>query len=204
MLVVIDYGMGNLHSVQKALKRIGVESRVSSSKNDIEAAEKLILPGVGHFKNGMDNLRRSGLDTILNKKVIQDKTPILGICLGMQLFTLSSEEGNASGLGWINAHTVKFNFAGNPGSVKVPHMGWNGLDIKKQGQISKEITQDDMFYFVHSYFVKCNNAADVLSTTNYGIEFVSSFQCGNITGVQFHPEKSHSSGLKILKGFCNS
>jgi glutamine amidotransferase len=204
MLVIIDYGMGNLHSVLKALKRVGVEAMVSSSEKDIENAEKLILPGVGHFKNGMDALKRTGLDKLLHKKVISDKTPILGICLGMQLFTKFSEEGNTEGLGWIDAQTKKFTFQEANKNLKIPHMGWNNIAVQGNNRIFNGIHPDDSFYFVHSYFVQCNRPADILSTTVYGAEFVSSLQNGNITGMQFHPEKSHQPGLKILNNFCNS
>lgn len=202
MIVVIDYGMGNLQSVQKALNRIGAISKISTSENDILTAEKLILPGVGHFKNGMKNLRQSGLDKVLNKKALQDKTPILGICLGMQLFTKSSEEGEIDGFGWIEAHTIKFKFPENTKNLKIPHMGWNNLIRMKNNPIYNGISDEDSFYFVHSYHVNCNNPSDILSTTKYGMEFVSSFQKDNIIGMQFHPEKSHAAGLKILSNFC--
>lgn len=201
MVVIIDYGMGNLRSVQKALMRSGVEARISSSVTDLESATKLILPGVGHFKNGMEQLHKLGMVALLNKKVITDKIPILGICLGMQLFTKHSEEGNTEGLGWINAATKKFQFPGDQ-KFKIPHMGWNNLMVKKDHPIYDGITTEDLFYFVHSYFVNCTDKEDILSTTGYGIEFVSSFERNNIIGMQFHPEKSHAAGLRILRNFC--
>lgn len=204
MLVIIDYGMGNLRSVEKSLKRIGIESKISSNENDIEAADKLILPGVGHFKNGMNNIIRLGLDKTLNKKVIQDKIPILGICLGMQLFTKFSEEGEVEGLGWIEAKTVRFNFNGIQEKYKIPHIGWNSLIISKKATVYDGITSDDSFYFVHSYYVHCSDTQDILSKTLYGNEFVSSFQKNNITGMQFHPEKSYAAGLKIFTNFCKT
>ncbi|TAL62394.1 MAG: imidazole glycerol phosphate synthase subunit HisH [Bacteroidetes bacterium] len=202
MLVIIDYGMGNLHSVQKAIRRIGVESKVAVTAADVESATKLILPGVGHFKNGISRLREKGLVDLLNKKVIDQKVPILGICLGMQLFTNHSEEGDVKGFGWINAQTVKFDMKATSGSWKIPHMGWNNLKIEKQRPVYDGVTGIDALYFVHSYFVQCNDAKDILSRTTYGQEFVSSFQKDNIIGMQFHPEKSHGTGLKILTNFC--
>lgn len=204
MIVVIDYGMGNLQSVQKALKRIGADSKISSSSSEISGAAKLILPGVGHFKNGMNNLRQSGLDKILCKKVVEEKTPVLGICLGMQLFTKWSEEADMEGFGWIDAKTVKFVFHGNSTNTRIPHMGWNSLSVNKKSSVLEGIADTDSFYFVHSYFVQCEKESDILSTTSYGAEFVSSFQKENITGVQFHPEKSHSAGLRILNNFCKT
>lgn len=204
MLVIIDYDMGNLHSVKKALGRIGVDSKVSDLHSDIESAEKLILPGVGHFKNGIENLKKNGTFQLINKKVMQDKTPILGICLGMQLFVSGSEEGDSEGFGWIEGRAVKFDFHATDKKLKSPHMGWNNLHIKKQHAVFSGITEADAFYFAHSYYVNCVHPSDILSNSVYGIEFVSSFQKENITGVQFHPEKSHDAGLKILNNFCKT
>lgn len=201
MIVIIDYGMGNLRSVQKAFERIKVPIKVSSNIDDILNADKLILPGVGHFERGIGNLRERGLYEAINEVVIEKKTPILGICLGMQLMTEFSEEGNCSGFGWMKAKTQKFSFPS--GGFKIPHMGWNNLSINKTDSLYEAISSDDFFYFVHSYFVSCNDYNDVLAETNYGNKFVSSFQKGNIFGCQFHPEKSHDAGLLILKNFAN-
>lgn len=197
MIVIIDYGMGNLHSVFKALKRIGAEATISSKLEDIKKADKLILPGVGHFKKGMDNLRKLNIINELNKKVLEEKTPILGICLGMQLLSNFSEEGNVTGLSLIDAETKKLDVK----SLKIPHMGWNNLEILKSNILLKDIKNTDLFYFVHSYNVVCSNQQDILSLTSYGQEFISSVQKNNIYGVQFHPEKSHLAGLNILKNF---
>lgn len=199
-IVVVDYGMGNLHSVLKALKRIGVNCIASSKIEDISKANKIILPGVGHFKKAMENLKKLNLIEILNKKVLEDKTPILGICLGMQLLGNFSEEGNVEGLKWIDAKTIKIKNTG----LKIPHMGWNSIFIKKTEKLLKGIENGKNFYFVHSYHVNCNNPQDILTTTNYGIDFASSVKKENILGVQFHPEKSHSAGLKILRNFIEN
>ncbi|MBU0764997.1 MAG: imidazole glycerol phosphate synthase subunit HisH [Bacteroidetes bacterium] len=201
MIVIIDYGMGNLRSVLKAFKRINAEVKISSDIREIEKADKLVLPGVGHFKRGMENLNNMGLTAVINKKVMQDKIPVLGICLGMQLFTNHSEEGDAEGFGWIDAQTVKFNFSENDQKFKIPHMGWNNISPVKDSALLKGMEKDDSYYFVHSYYVKCNNSEDILCTTEYGIEFVSGIQKDNISGTQFHPEKSHKAGLKIIKKF---
>jgi len=200
MIVIVDYGMGNLRSVQKAFERIRVPARISSKVDDIVNTEKLVLPGVGHFEQGVSNLKERGLFEALNEAVLKKKIPILGICLGMQLMTEFSEEGNCSGFGWIKAKTQKFSFQSN--GLKIPHMGWNNLTIRKTDSLFKDITIDNFFYFVHSYFVSCDNEADVLTETNYGNKFVSSFNKDNISGCQFHPEKSHDSGLLILKNFA--
>jgi len=202
MIIIIDYGMGNLGSLANMLKKIHLPAKISSDLEDIESAEKLILPGVGSFDHGMQKLQELNLIEILNKKVIRDKTSILGICLGMQLFTKTSEEGSKPGLGWVDANTVKFNVGKDP-SFKIPHMGWDTLDIKKTHFLMQNTDSNAMYYFVHSFHVVCNRSDDVLSTSHYGYHFVSSLAKDNITGVQFHPEKSHKYGMKLLENFCN-
>ena len=200
--IIIDYGMGNLGSLANMLKKIRTPAKISSDVKDIESAEKLILPGVGSFDHGMQKLRELNLTDILNKKVVVDKTPILGICLGMQMFTKTSEEGAQQGLGWVDANTVKFK-ANKDSSLKIPHMGWDTLDIKKSHFLLQGTDNNAMYYFVHSFHIVCNRSEDVLSTSHYGYDFVSSFAKGNIIGVQFHPEKSHKYGMKLLENFCN-
>jgi len=201
-IVIIDYGMGNLGSIANMIKKIGGNSLISSKVEDIENADKLILPGVGSFDSGMKNITLSGLSDILNKKVLIDKIPILGICLGMQLMTKGSEEGKEKGLGWIDAQTVKFNFSDIEQNPRIPHMGWNTVTKNKNHKIIEDIEfNSSRFYFVHSYFVKCQNENDVLLTCNYFNNFTAAFQKDNIIGVQFHPEKSHKFGMKIFKNF---
>lgn len=201
MIAIIDYGMGNLRSVQKAFERIKVPVLITSDKKEILKAAKIVLPGVGNFERGIANLKSNGLYDTLNAVVTENRIPILGICLGMQLMTEFSEEGNVEGLGWIKANTKKFVF--DTTGLKIPHMGWNTLNEVKSSPITNNISPDNLFYFVHSYYVSCENQDDVLAATNYGLSFVSSFQKENIFGCQFHPEKSHSAGLKLLKNFAN-
>jgi glutamine amidotransferase len=200
-IVIIDYGMGNLRSVQKAFERINIPAVVTSDKHEIILADKLILPGVGHFKNGITQLNDLGISDILNKKVLDEKTPILGICLGMQLFTGYSEEGNCAGLGYFDATTIKFKTYN--AHFKIPHMGWNNVEFNKDCLFSDEIFSSDSFYFVHSYHVECMNKKDIIGITHYGYNFASAIQKGNIIGVQFHPEKSFKVGLKMLEKFCS-
>lgn len=198
MLVIIDYGMGNLRSILNKLQRLGADARISSSIADLEEADRLILPGVGHFKAGMDNIRARNLLDPLNKKVLKEGTPILGICLGMQLFSRHSEEGNATGLGWLDAETVKFPL----GDLKIPHMGWNTLENRSPCILFSALPADAEFYFVHSYYVKPSPSSNArASTTTYGISFTSAVCQKNIYGTQFHPEKSHQSGMTILRNF---
>lgn len=202
MIVIVDYGMGNLHSVWKALKRIGFESKVSSSSADVLSAEKIILPGVGHFKSGMEHLTNLKLLEPLNQKALNERTPVLGICLGMQLLTQHSEEGDADGLGWFDAQTIRFRFDKDHRYLRVPHMGWNQIrPVRENNGLFAGLDDHSSFYFVHSYHVVCNNPKDLLATTDYGIRFASAIKKDNIYGVQFHPEKSHDMGMRVLKNF---
>ena len=203
MIVIINYKLGNLRSVQKTFERINYQCEITCDLAKIEKADKLILPGVGNFKKGMENLRELDMIDILTRKVIKEKTPILGICLGMQLMTKFSEEGNVEGLGWINANTYRFKNDIKDTKHKIPHMGWNTINMTKDSLIITNKITNSFFYFVHSYFVMCNNRSDILSTTEYNIEFVSAIENGNIFGTQFHPEKSHKQGVLILKNFAS-
>jgi len=200
MIHIIDYGMGNLGSIRNMIKHIGFQSKVTSEVKEISAAEKLILPGVGSFDNGMEKISKLGIKTILDKMALEEKIPILGICLGMQLMTKRSEEGTAVGLGWIDAETVKFDHNGR--KIKVPHMGWNSVSISNPNPLVKNMHSESRFYFVHSYHVKCKNSDDVIGKTKYGTEFTSIICKENIFGCQFHPEKSHRFGMKIFQNFA--
>lgn len=200
MIVIIDYGIGNLASVLNMFKKIGVKDVVISGNKDVIAnAGKLLLPGVGAFDAGISNLEQSGLIPVLNKKVLEEKTPVLGICLGMQLLTKKSEEGVKPGLGWIDAETVKFNL--DPAlKLKVPHMGWNYITVKRENKLI-DTGSKNRFYFVHSYYVKCFDENQSLATSNFGTDFTCMVNKENIYGAQFHPEKSLKFGMKILDNF---
>jgi len=197
MITIIDYGMGNLGSISNMVKKVGGKSLITSDLAEIEKATKLILPGVGSFDNGMRQLKELGLVDLLNKKVLEDKIPIMGICLGMQLMTQFSEEGLEEGLSWIDAKTHKF----VSNSLKVPHMGWNIVVQQRESNLFNEIEDEKRFYFVHSYYVSCMKKEDILTTSLYGHDFVSSFEKENIIGIQFHPEKSHKFGMNLFKNF---
>jgi imidazole glycerol-phosphate synthase subunit HisH len=201
MISIIDYGIGNLGSVQNMLKKVGVENEIISDTERIAAARKIIFPGVGAFPAAMDKLREKGIIEILNTKVLEEKTPILGICLGMQLMTNHSDEGGRhSGLGWIDAATIRFQFEDK--SIKVPHKGWNYVQVKQDTKLFPSKDEELRFYFDHSYFVQLKNHEDQLISTAYGQEFTSGFHRGNVYGVQFHPEKSHRFGLALFKNFA--
>jgi glutamine amidotransferase len=200
MIVIVDYGLGNLRSIEKAFQRIGCAALISSKKDDVLRAEKLVLSGVGNFKRGMENLKERGLSEPLNEAVGAKGIPVLGICLGMQLMAGSSEEGNCVGLRWIDAQVVKFSFAEDT-ELKIPHIGWNSVKRCENEKLFEGIAPEAEFYFVHSYCVlKPGNAAS-FGTTFYGTEFVSYFRKDNIYGVQFHPEKSHQAGLALIANF---
>lgn len=198
-IVIIDYGMGNLGSIQNMFKAVGAEAIISNKLEVIKSAHKIVLPGVGAFDNGIENIKKMGLLPILNDLVLTKKVPVLGICLGMQLMTQKSEEGKLAGLGWIKAETKKFQSANG---LKVPHMGWNNVKVKKDHFLVKDLAKDARFYFVHSYQVVCQDEKDILLETNYGGVFTAAFQKENIMGVQFHPEKSHKFGMQLMKNFA--
>ena len=204
MITIVDYGMGNLGSIRNMLHRLGIEAVVTSRHDEIRLADKLILPGVGSFDEAVKNLRKLDLISPLNDKVQGAKTPVLGICLGMQLMANDSEEGVLPGLGWVDAHTRKILFSHSSTTFKIPHMGWNTVDIKRKSPLFNDPPGEQRFYFVHSYAVACNNHEDVVATTNYGYDFVSVLQRDNVLGVQFHPEKSHQYGMRLLKNFVES
>ena len=201
MIVIIDYKMGNIGSIKNMLKKIGTEAVITSKPNEIRDAHKLILPGVGSFDTGMNHIRKMDILPTLHEKVMLHKTPILGICLGIQLFTEKSEEGTQTGLGWIKGETVRFRINHQETGLKIPHMGWNSISVKKKESLLKNCQKDIRFYFVHSYHVVCKNEADILATTHHGYDFVCAIQRNNILGVQFHPEKSHQYGMQVLRNF---
>ena len=200
MITIIDYGMGNLGSLRNMCKRIGVQTAITSEVTTIEQAEKLILPGVGAFDTAIRRINEiPELRTTLEHKALTEQVPILGICLGMQLLTHSSEEGTLPGLGWIPAMTKRFP---KQTGLKVPHMGWNVAMPNTPNPLTNALDSEPRYYFVHSYCVQVKNLAYSLMRTHYGIDFDSAIGHNNIYGVQFHPEKSHRFGMQLLKNFA--
>lgn len=201
MLAIIDYGMGNLRSILHKIEKLKVRVCIASSAEEIAKADKVILPGVGNFSEAMKNLYDLGLVELLTKKVMEDGTPILGICLGMQLFTEKSEEGYTTGLGWIEGETRRFNFVGYNQKLRIPHVGWNNVKTMKVNSLLKGIPEGTRFYFTHSYHLITSDENVVIGKSEYGYEFVSVIQKDNIYGTQFHPEKSHKVGMKVIENF---
>lgn len=198
MIVIVDYGVGNLSSVSNMLRKAGGEVLISRDPSDVLAADKLLLPGVGHFDHGMRMLNASGLRDAVDRFALDLRRPVLGICLGAQILGKGSEEGDEPGLGWIDMNCRKL--SAMPG-VRVPHMGWNQIVRKKPSLLLGSMEADARFYFVHSYRMECAHADDVLATALHGSEFTCAVQCGNIMGTQFHPEKSLRHGLALMRTF---
>jgi glutamine amidotransferase len=202
MTTIIDYGVGNIGSIANMLKKVGEEAEITSDVNQIKRSRRLILCGIGAFDDGMGKLESLGIIDILKHKVLEEKTPILGVCLGMQLFTEESEEGEQRGLGFIKGRTKRFDLSKDANSsLKVPHMGWNSVSLSKPSLLLKDMYEDPRFYFVHSYHVVVSEKKDELLSTTYGYPFTAGFEHENILGVQFHPEKSHKYGIKLYENF---
>lgn len=199
MIVIVDYGVGNVGSVANMLRKVGARSRISANSADIEAADKLILPGVGHFGRGMYKLRETGLVPVLHDQVVMRGKPVLGVCLGMQMMTHGSEESSEPGLGWIDAFTHRFPDAAG---LRVPHMGWNEVRPGSSASLfAQTASEAERFYFVHSYYVRPADPAHIAASCSYGHDFAAAFQVDNIFGVQFHPEKSHLFGMDFFRRY---
>lgn len=192
--------MGNLGSIANMFKRIGVSVQIISRPEQLREATKILLPGVGAFDQAMKRINEGGFRDVLEKKVLEEKVPILGICLGMQLLTRKSEEGLLPGLGWIPADTIRFPIQNG---LKVPHMGWNIVIPSTKSKLTDNLPEESRFYFVHSYYVKVDNPENSILKCNYGVTFDAAIQKDNIYGAQFHPEKSHKFGMQFLKNFAN-
>lgn len=199
-VIVVDYGAGNIGSVINMIRRVGGKVDTGESPEKLRQATKLLLPGVGSYDNAVLKLQKLGLIEVLKEKA-QCDTPLLGICLGMQLLADSSEEGQLPGLGLVPGRVRRFAFTSDSPTLKIPHMGWNQISVRKEHPLVRGLDNKSRFYFVHSYHCECVDEADLLLETTYGYRFTSGFQRGNIMGVQFHPEKSHRYGMQLLRNF---
>ena len=199
MIAIVDYGMGNLGSIVNMFKRIGVAAQITGDPDVLARSKKILLPGVGAFDSAMQRIDKSGLRAVLDFKALQERVPVLGICLGMQLLTRSSDEGKCAGLGWVAASTRRFEPAAG---LKVPHMGWNLVRPAQPHPLTEGLPADSRFYFVHSYYVVVDDERNSVLKTSYGVTFDSAVAHDNIYGAQFHPEKSHRFGMQLLANFA--
>lgn len=204
MIVVIDYGAGNIGSIQNMLRRAGAEAKVSADPTEVAGADKLILPGVGHFDHGVQGLRDRGLIPAIEECVLNRAVPLLGICLGAQLLARSSEEGHLPGLGLIDADVKRFDRGRIPDHLKIPHMGWADVEIANPNELFADLPPEPRFYFVHTYHLVCDREESVIARATHGYSFVAAAARGHVVGVQFHPEKSHLFGLKLLESFARA
>ena len=203
MITIIDYGSGNINAIKNIYERLNISFEFATTKEQIIKADHILLPGVGAFDDTISTLQDKGFTEVLKKKVQDDKVPILGICVGMQMLADSSEEGTLNGLGWIPGKVKKFDKKLISGKPKIPHLGWNSIGISRNCPLFKDIDPDFGFYFVHSYYFECTDELDVICKTVYGNTFHSAVNRENIYGVQFHPEKSHDNGIQLLRNFAN-
>jgi len=202
MITIIDYGVGNINAFVNVYKRVNVPTKIAKTARDLEGAQKIILPGVGHFDHAMSELIQSGMREKLDELVLVKKIPIIGICVGMQMMGNSSEEGELEGLKWIDASVKKFDETKIHQVTRLPHMGWNDVQPIISNPLFVGLEEEALFYFLHSYYFDCNNAADILATSEYGGKFACAAHHENIYGIQFHPEKSHHYGEKLLHNFA--
>jgi glutamine amidotransferase len=202
MITIIDYGLGNIRAFQNVYEKLNIPVKVARVLEDVENATKIILPGVGSFDYAMRQLNKSGMRDVLEKRVLDDKIPVMGICVGMQMLADSSEEGTESGLGWIKGNVCKFEAIMIPFKSRLPHMGWNTIVTKENVSLFNGLGNQARFYFLHSYYFVCEDKSQEISKTDYGITYASAVNKENVFGIQFHPEKSHYNGIRLLNNFA--
>lgn len=202
MIAIVDYGLGNIKAFANIFKNLGVSVRIARTAAELDGAQRIILPGVGAFDHAMERLDASGMRATLNSLVVEQKRPVLGICVGMQILASSSEEGRLPGLGWIPGIVRKIHFADSGAGAILPHMGWNNVRSTGRSPIMNELAPDPIFYFLHSYYFVSENPQHSIAEAEYGARFTCAVQSGNVFGVQFHPEKSHHNGIQVLHNFA--
>ncbi len=202
MITIIDYGSGNISAIGNIYEKLNIPFQIAKTPDDVVGAKKLFLPGVGAFDETIAKLDETGFREVLDKEVLENKVPIVGICVGMQILAQSSDEGKLPGLGYIKGHVKKIDEALLTQKPKLPHLGWNTAEVKKPNQLFIDIDHEIGFYFLHTYYFECENPTDVLATTTYGKSFASAVNHENVYGIQFHPEKSHHNGVKLLHNFA--
>jgi len=201
MIAIIDYGLGNVKAFANVYKKLNIPAVIAGKSEDFKDADKIILPGVGAFDYAMTLLEKSGMKEQLTEMVIGRRIPVLGICVGMQMLAASSEEGTRPGLGWIDGEVKKFKLSSSASTMRIPHMGWNNIKPVKKTGLMDGLDHNSKFYFLHSYYFKVHNPENLIAITDYDGEFACAAGSGNIYGVQFHPEKSHGWGVRLLENF---
>ncbi len=202
MITIINYGLGNIRAFVNVYERLNIKTKIANCAEDIKDASKIILPGVGAFDFAMSQLNASGMREELEKQVLTNKIPIMGICVGMQMLAKSSDEGNLEGLGWIDGVVKLFDTTKIPYKTRLPHMGWNNILPNNHSQLLSGFNSQSRFYFLHSYYFECHDKENIIATTEYGISYASAVKKDNIYGIQFHPEKSHTNGIQLLHNFA--
>lgn len=203
MITLVNYGLGNISAFANVYKRLNIPVRIATTADELAGAERIVLPGVGAFDHAMEQLDASGMREALDRKVVGEQTPVLGVCVGMQMMAVGSEEGSREGLGWVKAQVRRFKAEqGSNGPLRLPHMGWNDVRPAADQPLFAGLEEGARFYFLHSYYVECEAASDVSAMADYGGEFGCAVRSGNVHGVQFHPEKSHRFGVALLKNFA--
>lgn len=202
MITIIDYGSGNIRAIGNIYDKLNVAYRIASTPAEVVGAEKIFLPGVGAFDETISMLDETGFREVMDVEVLQNKVPIIGICVGMQILAESSEEGTLNGLGYIKGKVKKIDASLLTQKPKLPHLGWNSIEIERENELLRDINPETGFYFLHSYYFECENPEDILTTTHYGKPFASAVNNGNVYGIQFHPEKSHHNGITLLHNFA--
>jgi glutamine amidotransferase len=199
---IIDYGLGNVRAFLNMFRRMNIDAKKAGTPAELADASKIVLPGVGAFDHAMELLDTSGLRGTLERRVLEDKVPVLGVCVGMQILLNSSDEGRRKGLGWVAGRARAFRHASNSCDLPLPHMGWNDVRAITGDPLLAGLDQESRFYFLHSFYAECENDDDVIARAEYGIDFCCALRCGNVYGAQFHPEKSHRYGARLLKNFA--
>lgn len=202
MITIVDYGVGNINAFVNVYKRVNIATKIAKTASDLDDAQKIILPGVGHFDHAMSELIKSGMREKLDELVMVKKIPIIGICVGMQMMANASDEGNLEGLKWIDASVKKFDESKIKQVTRLPHMGWNDVQPVISHPLFLGLERDALFYFLHSYYFECNKKRDILAISEYGGQFTCAAHHENIYGIQFHPEKSHHYGETLLHNFA--